>query len=420
MNKKKLLPGILKTFGPGILFACVTIGGANFVQATHAGADYGLKLIPLILLIYLLKYPFFEFAERYSATKKETLLEGYLKIGRPALLLYIILVACTAFPTLAALSLIDANITAYFLNTTISPLVLSIGLLGFCALILLLGEYPVLERLIKLIIAVLIICSVTTFFIALPEGMKELKIGPPYKIDYFTEFTFLVALMGWMPAPIDVSVWTTLWTKAKSHRTKQFPSLRASLFDFNTGYIISGVLIIIFVSLSAFVMFTANQSFSTSGIILIEQLITLFTTHIGRWGEPFIAIIIFSALLSATLTCLDGYPRALSTALTLYIPKLKNFTVVIYWLGIIFLYLTSVILSGYFLKSLKQLVDIATILAFLTAPIFGYLNYRVVTTPGMIDKDAAPSKSLLLLSRIGLIFLITVSVLFIVLFIWSL
>jgi len=28
---------------------------------------------------------------------------------------------------------------------------------------------------------------------------------------------FLVALLGWMPAPIEVSVWNSLWVQAKEH-----------------------------------------------------------------------------------------------------------------------------------------------------------------------------------------------------------
>lgn len=412
VDKIRQLPGIMKSLGPGILFACVAVGGANFVQATHAGADYGLRLLPFILLIYLLKYPFFEFAQRYSTTMKETLLEGYLKIGRWALILYLVLVTCTAFPTIAALSLIDANITAYFLDTTISPLVLSIGILSFCSLILLVGKYPWLDSTVKVVLVILILCSLITFFIALPEGLKILKT-PSVKISYLTEFTFVVALMGWMPAPIDVSVWLTLWGKAKARESKYFPTLQEGLFDFNLGYLISVVLTIIFVALGAFVMFASSQSFSKSGVVFIEQLITLFTTHIGKWGESFIAVIIYSVLFSATLVCLDAYPRAFTNAIILLVPKYKQMSALIYWPALIFLFLISMILSGYFLKSLKELVDIATLLAFLTAPVFGFLNYRVATS-GMLTKEATPPKALVWLSKIGLLFLIAISILFIV------
>jgi Mn2+/Fe2+ NRAMP family transporter len=410
----KQLKGIIRNLGPGILFVCVTVGGANFIQATHAGAEYGLKFLPLIVLIYLLKYPFFEFAQRYGLTTQSTLLDGYLKIGRPALWLYIILIFCTAFPVIAALSLVNANIIAYFLDTTISPLVISIGLLSLFVIILFFGKYPWLDRSVKLVVGIMILCALITFFIALPEGLKVLKT-PTADISYFKSFAFLVALMGWMPAPIDISVWTTLWSKAKARETNHWPRLKEGLIDFNIGYLVSALLALIFVALGAFVMFASSQTFAKSGVIFIEQLITLFTTQIGKSGEPFIAVIIFSVLLSATLICLDAYPRAFTNAITLLKPDQKDKVEIIYWVS---LFLLGILLSGYFLRSMKQLIDLATTFAFLTAPIFGYLNYRVATSTEMMSAEAAPNRFLIFLSKIGLFFLISVSVLYIILHIF--
>jgi Mn2+/Fe2+ NRAMP family transporter len=384
------------------------------VQSTHAGAEYGLSLIPIVLVVYLLKYPFFEFAQRYYGATQETLLQGYQRIGRWALLLYIILVSCAALPTLAVLSLVTANVTAYVFNTTVSPLVISIALLSICTLILTLGRYLWLNATVKVIMAILIAASLATFFIAVPQAPHVFRSSLS-KIDFLTEFTFLVALMGWMPAPLEVSAWTTLWSKARSRALNKTTSLKDCLIDFNVGYGLSVILITIFIALGAFVMFASSQSFSRSGYLFIEQLITLFTTHIGRWGVPFIATLIFSVLYSTTLTCLDAYPRAITSAITLVLPKSKSHTEIIYWLSIITLFLCSILLSGYFLRSMQELVQIATILAFLTAPVFGYLNYKVVTK--FIAKDKLPPKYLMVLSKIGLFFLVVISLLFIVLFV---
>lgn len=410
----KRISGILKSIGPGILFACITVGGTHFVQSTHAGTDYGFKIIPLVLLVYILKYPFFEFAQRFSTATKQTLLQGYLHLGRLTLFLYVILVACTAFPTMAALSLINANLTAYFLNTTISPSVLSIALFILCALILLFGKYPWLDKTIKMIMLILITSTFSTFFIALSHGVGHVFQAPAPGISTLADFTFLLAMLGWMPAPIDASVWTTLWAKARAKQTHYHPTLKEGLFDFNLGYLISAVLAVMFIALGAIVMFSTGQSFSKSGIVFMEQLINLFTTHIGKWSETFIAITIFSVMYSTTLTCLDAYPRALTNALTLAMPKIRHFSQLIYWVAVLLLFFIGVLLSSYFSKSMKQLVDIATILAFLTAPIFGYLNYRVVTDAKIMPKEAAPPKFLVILSKIGLVFLITISVLFII------
>ncbi|NIP86200.1 MAG: divalent metal cation transporter, partial [Planctomycetales bacterium] len=58
-------------------------------------------------------------------------------------------------------------------------------------------------------------------------------------------------------------------------------------------------------------------------------------------------------------------------------------------------------------------VDFATTLAFLSAPLFAYLNFRVISAANL-PKAAAPPKWLHLLSWAGLVFLTCFSILFLV------
>ena len=46
------------------------------------------------------------------------------------------------------------------------------------------------------------------------------------------EITFLIAFMGWMPAPLDISVWHSLWAIEKQKEDAEY-SVKTSLFDFN-------------------------------------------------------------------------------------------------------------------------------------------------------------------------------------------
>ena len=57
---------LLKTLGPGILFASTAIGVSHLVQSTRAGADYSFGLLIAIVLANVLKYPFFEYGSRYA------------------------------------------------------------------------------------------------------------------------------------------------------------------------------------------------------------------------------------------------------------------------------------------------------------------------------------------------------------------
>ena len=69
MNQK--LSRFSKTAGPGVLFACTAIGVSHLVQSTRAGADYGLLIIGFVILITLLKYPFFEYGWVFACLLKQ-------------------------------------------------------------------------------------------------------------------------------------------------------------------------------------------------------------------------------------------------------------------------------------------------------------------------------------------------------------
>ena len=72
----------LKKLGPGLLFAGAAIGVSHLVQSTRAGADFEFGLIWALVLIHLVKYPFFQFGPRYATATGESLLDGYKKLGK--------------------------------------------------------------------------------------------------------------------------------------------------------------------------------------------------------------------------------------------------------------------------------------------------------------------------------------------------
>src|SRR4030066_1954977 len=111
MNSNKLtLRGVLKALGPGILYAGAAIGASHLVQSTRAGADYSFELIWVIILINLFKYPFFEFAYRYTAATGKSMLEGYRNLGRWAITTFFILSFITAIINFAAVVLVCSGL----------------------------------------------------------------------------------------------------------------------------------------------------------------------------------------------------------------------------------------------------------------------------------------------------------------------
>jgi Mn2+/Fe2+ NRAMP family transporter len=220
--------------------------------------------------------------------------------------------------------------------------------------------------------------------------------------------------MGWMPAPIEASVWQSLWALEREKATNYKPTLKETLIDFNIGYIITSVLAVFFVGLGALVMYGSGEVFSDSGIVFSSQVISLYVKTLGNWSLPIITVIALITMASTTLTVVDAYPRSLENCINIIFTKTKE-NKNVYWIIISLMSLFSFVILMIFTDKLKTMVDFATAISFLSAPIFGYLNYKLVTSD-LMPKDAQPNMLLKVLSWIGLIFLS----LFSLFYIWSL
>ncbi|MEM1244101.1 MAG: divalent metal cation transporter, partial [Pseudomonadota bacterium] len=395
----KQLNKLLSIFGPGIVLAATAIGGSHLVQSTRAGADYGLKLLPVVILANLLKYPFFEFGQRYFAMTGKNLLHGYEKLHPLALYAFLISTLITAVPTLSAVSFVAANILAYFIAPGISPFYFEIVILFVCAAILLLGHYRLLDLLIKLLLIILTVATCLALILTISHTGFAVPHHSSVVLN-LSSLAFIIALVGWMPAPVEASVWLTLWGEANRDSGQQQPTLKSALVDFNVGYIGTAILAVIFVLLGALVMHGMMQSFASSGIKFTEQFVNLYTIHIGAWSKPIIVIVAFATMFSTTLTVLDAYPRSICAALKLINAKSKPINTQIYWLSLTIILIIAAVTTRFFLTKMTVLIDIATTTAFLMAPIFAYLNY-VLLTSSHIQRQFRPSKFLIYLARLG-------------------
>ena len=420
------LRNILKSLGPGLLWAGAAIGVSHLVQSTRAGAIYGFQLVGIILLINLFKYPFFEFGPRYASSTGESLLHGYNRLGKGTLILYLVLTISTMFTLQAAITVVTAGLFSNVFPNLFSTISWAIIILIIGSLIISIGKYSVLDKLIKFIIVLLALSTIIAVISAFSKGYNpDSQFTNKFNWE-FSDIALLIAFAGWMPSAIDISVWHSFWSIAKKKEGKHVPTVKESLFDFNVGYIGTAILSIGFLSLGALVMYGTGESFSNNGTAFAGQLINLFTSNLGSWAYIIIAIAALTTMSSTTLTCLDAYPRVLKPATELLFPRLINSSdnskssdeykdnwnwLSWLWLGILLSGTMLIIL--FFLKGMSFLVDLATTLSFLTAPILGYLNLRVVTGKN-VAKENQPKLWLKVLSWIGLIVLTGVGIYYII------
>lgn len=399
----------LKKLGPGLLFAGAAIGVSHLVQSTRSGADYGLGLLWALLLVNLIKYPFFQYGPRYAAATGKSLLDGYHSLGKPVLIAYFLLSILTMFTIQTAVTIVTAGLASHLFGITTNTAIWSVVIILICSVILLVGRYKLLDNLMKLVILTLTLSTVFAVYFAIHKNGLTSSQGIPLSLkqiipEGITGVAFLIAFMGWMPAPLDISIWHSLWALEK--KSKGDNTIKIALFDFNVGYIATVILGIGFVVLGAVIMYSSGESFSPKGGVFAQQLIAMYTSSLGGWATFIIGIAALTTMFSTTLTTLDASPRAMSqTSNLLGLPNLLSH----YHMWLLLLVLGTACILLFFVNEMGFLVQLATILSFLTAPFYAICNYLVLRQ-NEVPKEAKLSPLMNLLSILSIFCLISFSI----------
>ena len=308
MSKFKTL---LKNLGPGLLFASMAIGTSHLVLSTKAGAQYGWFMIIPIVLANILKYPFFEFGIRYTNVTGKSIIEGYKNRGKAYLWLYAFITLATSFASPAALCAVTAGLLINLLGIQgVSLITVALGLFIFNSIILIIGKYKLLETTLKFLIPVLFVALLATTFLVINKG-EITPIENFKQPEIFGEIgiLFMITLIGWMPTAVEASSWLSLWTVEKYKMNNSKPCLKEALQEFNFGYIVTAILALFFLVIGCMTLYGSGTELSGKAVVFADQVITIFTTHIGNWAYVFIAVSAFATIYSTCLTNHDATAR---------------------------------------------------------------------------------------------------------------
>ncbi|NHF58327.1 divalent metal cation transporter [Flavobacteriaceae bacterium TP-CH-4] len=411
MSKTK---AFLKNLGPGLLFASMAIGTSHLVLSTKAGAQYGWVMVIPIILANVFKYPFFEFGVRYTHLTDKTLIEGYLNRGKLYLWFYAGITLITTFTILAALYTVTAGLFINLFkipNASVSSVAL--GLFVLIGALLIVGRYKLLENSLKLVVSILFVALIVTTALVILRGKIAAVEGfSPTPIFNEVGILFLIGLMGWMPTTVEASSWVSLWSIEKWKNKEGKPSLKQSLQEFNTGYFLTGILAIFFLIIGWFTLYGTRSELSGNAVIFADQVVNLFTTHIGAWAYVFIAVSAFATMFSTCMTAHDAVARVSLDIIDLLSPKTPlSGKKGPFALAIILLALVNFVVIATFSANMGQLVALATFVSFVVAPIIGYMNLKNVMSADLPEAHR-PKKWLQWLTYAGIVFLSFFSLLY--------
>ena len=220
----------LRSLGPGLLFAGASIGVSHLIQSTRAGGLYGLAAFVPILLAMLIKYPAFLLGPLYTEVSGKTLLQGYREQGKWALAIVCLVVLPSMFSVIAALALLtSAFIMAAF--SIEAPIIMVASVLVFClSLLSIVGGVEGLKKIIKPIAALMGLGAIFITFASISRiDFSKATYSFNALLD-FKNFPFLLALMGWMPAGMELPLLHSLWIQKYFYLSKHIFLIHQLIF----------------------------------------------------------------------------------------------------------------------------------------------------------------------------------------------
>ena len=364
--------------GPGLLMAAASIGVSHLVQATRAGALHGMDLLLFILLAFVMKYPTFRFGHEYAHATGQHLLTGFRRQGTWAVLLCSVIIFCMMFTGFAAVLLVTSGLAVISFGVDLPIALVAACLCVFSGACLMVGQYRWLDGIIKVLLIILLISTLAATALSVPLiEWRQTDVLTPDILNR-SSLLFLAALIGFMPAPFETCLWQSLWVLEKD---KQEGLSGAEVrTDYHVGYFSTLLTAVCFLMLGAAVMHGSGQQFSSGSAVFSAQLISIYTSLLGQWTQPIIAVAAFAVMLSTVLVIHDGYPRTVCALAECFQNKKieEKLWFRIYLAAILAMILVSLPIILYFIQSFKTLIDIATTLAFLTAPVLAWLIHRAM------------------------------------------
>jgi Mn2+/Fe2+ NRAMP family transporter len=412
MNRSKV--ELIKSFGPGILFAGAAIGTSHLVQSTRAGAVYGVSLLGIILLANILKYPAYRFGPHYAAVTGRSLIDGYQTLGRWV----VILVGVIEFPVIAiviaATAITTAAIFTSVFGLNLDARYVGCGLIIFAKLLLLSGNFRLLDSLTKVFVAVLTISTIAATLLAIPN--VTWNFVPSQSDLNFKTFAFAIALMGFMPSALDLSIMHSLWSVEKAKLQDKPILLKHAMSDLNFGYILTTLLAIFFMLMGASVLYSTGIQPADSATQFADQIISLYTNNLGEWSGTLVGLAALMVMFTTLMTVLDGMPRLLSAVFDSLdksadndvsgnheVHNSKRLAIITLVMGIL-----AMLILIFLMGSFTSFIDLVTIIAFVVGPIIALLNHKVIFGP-TVEESKRPSRLLKVWSRTAIVFLALMS-----------
>jgi len=304
--------------GPAFLVTAAFIGPGTIITASMAGANYGLSLVWALLFAMVATLILQEMAARLGIVSQQGLGENIRQtIKQPVIKTMVVLLVVSAIvvgngayqsgnisgATLGLISVAEQLNLHVSSSSIIFPMI--IGLLAF--LLLITGSYKVIERALVLLVGLMSLAFIVTFFLSEPQWYQLLSSFVAFELPTGATLT-VIALIGTTVVPYNLFLHASTASK-KWHSVNDIATARKDLLV----SIPLGALISVAVLSTAASAFFGQQISLQSAADIAPALEPLF----GNSASIFLGLGLFAAGISSAITAPLAAAFALSGILNL-------------------------------------------------------------------------------------------------------
>ncbi|HEU5138991.1 MAG TPA: Nramp family divalent metal transporter [Bacillales bacterium] len=283
----------LSLVGPGIVVAATGVGAGDMVAAIVAGSSFGMALLWAVIVGALLKFFLSEGLGRWHLATGKTILEGWHSLGWAATGYFSVYVILFGFIYGAAVSSTCALVaTALVPSVPLWAWAIIHPIVGF--ILIMLGRYQLLERIMMVLIAIMFITVVGSAVILMPS-LGDLAWGIVPKIPGGS-FLRILGLIGGVGGSITLASYG-YWLQAKGWKGKSWiPVMKV---DASVAYIITGIFgVAIMIIATHFLFGTGLKISGDQGMLQLADPygeafggVARWLLLLGFWGAAFTSLL---------------------------------------------------------------------------------------------------------------------------------
>lgn len=306
MSSRNSPRSIVRSFGPGIVWAAAAIGSGELIVSAKAGTDYGLAFAWALVLGCALKYVIHRAILDVSLATGRPIVDDWHEgmLGKLSSLYWLVFFIATATGVAGLIGLSAA--AAHALAPALSIKVWAV-IVAFAIIALAFGRsYERYEKVMLAFGFVLFVGMLSVVAFALPSAHAMPMFGMP---EDSTAWLVFLALLGWgAGSGPDLMLPYSWWVAEKRESSREWVS--GAHVDLIVGYVMTACVAVVFMLAGAFVL--APLGVKVEGIGVLKELSSSFTATFGAWAAYVFFVTAFVALFSTALGVFDGGRIALA------------------------------------------------------------------------------------------------------------